>query len=140
MKLIYAWVALLVIVIAGVALYIYQLYTMPSPQSKSQLPKIRTELAEKYEQRAEQLSDSALSMANRLKTIQGSLNQEQEKKINRLLDHAAELKANAVKIKEKVSNDTEVNEILRTCNVIYGEASAICKQLTAEPQPKSPQK
>ncbi len=140
MKVIYAWVAILVIVIAGVALYIYQLYTMPSPQSKSQLPQIRTELAERYEKRAEILTDSAMSMANRLKAIQGSLNQEQEKKINRLLDRAAELKANAGKIKEKVSNDSEVSEILRTCNVIYGEASAICKQLTVESQPISPKK
>ncbi len=132
MKLIYAWIAILIIIIAGIGFFIYQLYTMPSPQSKSQLPKMRTNLAEKYEQRAELLSDSALSMANRIKAIQGNLTTEQEKKINRLLDRAKELKLNAEKVKNKTIKDTEASELLRSCHAIYGEASGICRQLETE--------
>jgi hypothetical protein len=129
MKVIYAWIALLLIVIVFVGLFIIQFYTMPVPSSKTELPRLRTNLAEKYEKRADLLSDSAIAIANRLKTIQGTLTPEQENKINRILYRAKELKANATKIKSKRINATESSEILNTCNVIYGEASSICKQL-----------
>ena len=137
MKVIYAWVALLIIVIAGVGFFIIQWYTMPTPTSKTELPKMRTNLAERYEQRANALSDSAMSMANRIKAIQGNLTSEQEQKVNRLLDRAKELKANAEKIKGKTIKDNEATKLLQSCYAIYGEASGICRQLQIEATKKT---
>ena len=132
MKLIYAWVALFIILIVGVGLFIIQWYIMPLPANRNQLPKLRASLADRYEARAQSLSDSAMSMANRIKARQGKLTPDQEKKINQLLDRAKELKLNAEKIKKRAIKDTEANEIIQSCYAIYGEASRICRQLATE--------
>ncbi|MFB0509395.1 MAG: hypothetical protein ACETVX_02770 [bacterium] len=132
MKLIYAWVAILVIVIAGVGLFIFQMYTMPNKSTKSELPKMRSNLAQKYVNKAEVLSDSALIMAEQLKAKQGSLTPDQERKINQLLDRAKRLKENAARLNEKKLSETEGQDILRACTSIYGEASGICNQLRTE--------
>lgn len=131
MKLIYAWVALLVILIAGVGLFVIQWYTMPSA-GNNQLPKMRESLATRYETRAQVLSDSAMAMADRIKARYGKLTPDQEAKINQLLDRAKELKLNAEKMKKKAIKETEVNEIIQSCYAIYGEASRICRQLEIE--------
>ncbi len=133
MKVIYAWVALLVILIAGVGLFIIQWYTMPLlPKNRSSLAKIRAGLAESYQKRAELLSDSAMALINRLKVKQGGLTKQQEQKIKQLLDRAKELKLRAEKMKTKNIREAESTELLRACNEIYGEASAICRQLQDE--------
>ncbi|MEO0115660.1 MAG: hypothetical protein ABIK93_09360 [candidate division WOR-3 bacterium] len=131
MKLIYAWVALLVILIAGVGLFVIQWYTMPSA-GKNELPKMRENLAHRYENRAQLLQDSAMAMANRIKARLGKLTSDQEAKINQLLDRAKELKLNAEKMKKKKIKDAEANEIIQSCYAIYGEASRICRQLATE--------
>jgi hypothetical protein len=131
-KLIYAWVALFIILIVGVGLFIIQWYIMPLPARRNPLPKLRASLADRYEARAQSLSDSAMSMANRIKARQGKLTPDQEKKINQLLDRAKELKLNAEKIKKRAIKDTEANEIIQSCYAIYGEASRICRQLATE--------
>jgi hypothetical protein len=94
-------------------------------------------LAEKYEQRANELSDSAMSMAYRIKTIQGSITPEQEKKINRILDRAKQLKANAQKMKNKTIKDNEASILLQSCYAVYGEANGICRQLQTEATKKT---
>lgn len=132
MRLIYAWVALLVILIAGIGLFILQIYTMPPQPTKSELPEMRTNLAQKYEERAQVLSDSALIMAEQLKSIQGSLTPEQELKIKELLKHAENLKATAAKLKGSNVSVTEGGNLLRACTEIYGKASGICNQLRTE--------
>jgi uncharacterized membrane protein (Fun14 family) len=135
-KVIYAWIAILVIIIAIVGVFFLQLSIIPRSSSKIELPKLRISLAEKYEQRANALSDSAMSMANRIKTIQGDITADQEKRINRLLERAKELKIDAERMKNQTIKDAEANTILQSCNAIYGEASAICRQLQNEATPK----
>jgi gas vesicle protein len=130
-KVIYAWVAILVIIIAIVGIFALQLLTVPRLSNKAELPRMRMSLAEKYEQRANELSDSAMSMANRIKTIQGKLTSDQERRINRLLDRAKELKANAERMKNKTIKDNEASILLQSCYAVYGEANGICRQLQA---------
>lgn len=137
MKVIYTWIALLVIIIVIIGIFALQLFTMPRLSNKTELPRMRINLAEKYQQRANELSDSAMSMANRIKTIQGSLTTVQEKRINRLLDRAEELKANAERVKNKTLKDTEASSLLQSCYAIYGEANGICRQLQSEATQKT---
>lgn len=137
MKVIYAWVAILVIIIAIVGIFAFQFISVPRSSNKTELPKMRISLAEKYEQRANELSDSAMSMANRIKTIQGNLTTDQEIRINRLLDRAKELKANAEKMKNKTIKDNEASTLLQSCYAVYGEANGICRQLQTEATKKT---
>lgn len=132
MKLIYAYIALLTIVIVGVGLFVIQWYTMPQPKGKNELSALRINLALAYQKRAELLSESAMVTTNRLKAMQGNLTEQQEQKINRLLDRAKELKSRAEKMKKRNIREAESTQLLRACNEIYGEASAICRQLQTE--------
>jgi len=131
-KVIYGWIALLVIVITGVGLFIIQWYTMPVQPKENPLPNMRKNLAQRYEARANMFSDSAMAMAQRLKRTQGSLTPKQEEKVNSLLDRAKNLKEKAAQLQTKDLSENETGELLRACNSIYGEASAICNQLQVE--------
>ena len=101
MRVIYAWIALLLIVIAGVGLYIWQTYHIPIAKTEKEFSKMQSKYVLKFEEKAKILSDSAMIMAEQLKAIQGSLTHEQELKIKTLMDEAEKLKATAAKLKNR---------------------------------------
>ena len=132
MRVIYAWIALLLIVIVGVGLFLWQSYYGPPAQNTDILQEMRIKLAQKYEEKAQMLSDSAMITAEELTSKQGSLTPSQQAKINDLMKHAKQLQTNADRLKEKNLSDAESDDLLRTCTTIYGEANASCRQLRTE--------